>query len=297
MEWISTVANVLAVTATLIGFGLAFYFYRKEHGRHSAGMLLDAYSRFYDSSEKRGIRAALESSGQGTAERKRLEEVVRKAIADERLDTENEATLTHQLDEYLNFFQFMGWLLEHKDLKEEDVRGMFAYYISDLCSAHNAWLLPYIHKFSFTGLERLLRSARDWPQGEPNVLFVYGTLRPQIAHESERTLLRGSRAIGKGRFWGKLYDLGNYPGLVESWDHRDVVHGELFEISQSQLLELDRHEGCNSEDGHEYVRMACQVKGPGNDWVNAYVYIYNKDPNGLPLIAGGDYVAHRKSQR
>lgn len=191
----------------------------------------------------------------------------------------------------------MGWLLDHKDLKEIDIRGMFSYYVADLCSDHNAWLLPYIHKFRFTGLERLLRSARDWSQSEPSVLFVYGTLRPQVAQESEKKLLRGSRHIGKGRFWGKLYDVGNYPGLVESWDHRDVVYGELFEVSASQLRELDRHEGCNPEDGHEYVRRACQVKGPGNDWVNAYVYIYNKDPNGLPLIAGGDYFAYRKSQR
>ena len=297
MEWISTVANVITAVATLLGFGLAFYFYRKEHGRHSAGVLLDAYSRFYDSVEKRHIRAALEASGQGTAEQRSLKECVRKAIAEEQLVLDGEQTLAHQLDEYLNFFQFMGWLLEHKDLKEADVRGMFSYYITDLCSDHNAWLSPYIHKFRFTGLERLLRSARGWSQDEPSVLFVYGTLRPQVAQEGEKKLLRGSRAIGKGRFWGKLYDVGSYPGLIESWDHRDVVYGELFEVSSSHLPELDKHEGCNPEDGYEYVRRACQVKGPEDDWVNAYVYIYNKVPNGLPLIAGGDYVAYRKNRR
>ncbi len=90
---------------------------------------------------------------------------------------------------------------------------------------------------------------------------------------------------------------GGHPGLIESWDLRDLVYGELFEVSPSQLLELDRHEGCSPEDGHEYVRRVCQVKGPGNDWVSAYVYIYNKVPNGLLLIAGGDYVAYRKSRR
>ena len=75
------------------------------------------------------------------------------------------------------------------------------------------------------------------------------------------------------------------------------MYGELFEVSPSQLPELDKHEGCNPEDGHEYVRRTCQVKGPKGSWVDAYVYIYNKAPNGLPLIAGGDYVAYRKSRR
>ena len=45
------------------------------------------------------------------------------------------------------------------------------------------------------------------------------------------------------------------------------------------------------------MRRTCQVKGPEDDWLNAYVYIYNKVPNGLPLIAGGDYVAYRKNRR
>lgn len=294
-EYVSSVASVASAVATVLAIAVAGYIYCKEHDRHSAGMLLDVYSRFYDSGEKRVLRVALEAGHDNSITRKTLKEAVRKAVKDEAL-TAVEEELLHQLDEYLNFFQFTGWLLNHKDLTANDVKGMFSYYVRDLCGDHNKWLLPYIHHYGFSGLERLLRSASEW-SSDVKLLFVYGSLRKRVAEKTEQGLLKGSRRIGKASFWGKLYDVGSYPGLIESWDASSVVHGELYEVSPSQLRELDKHEACSVEDGEEYVRRVCQVKGPNRKWVHAYVYIYNKDTSGLRLIEGGDYVAYRISQR
>jgi gamma-glutamylcyclotransferase (GGCT)/AIG2-like uncharacterized protein YtfP len=296
IEWISSLTNVVTLPVTVLGFALAYYVYWKEHGRHSAGMLLDAYKNFYDSSDHRRIRAALEIGAADSADRTALQKAVGKSINGEACASDEEEELLHQLDEYLNFFQFIGWLLDHKDLKASDVKGMFSYYVKDLCDEQNSWLLPYIHHYGFRGLERLLRSASEW-SSDVTLLFVYGSLRKRVAQETEQALLKGSRRIGKASFWGNLYDVGSYPGLIESWDAGAVVHGELYEVSPSQLRELDKHEACGVEDGQEYVRRVCQVKGPNRKWVNAYVYIYNKDTSGLRLIEGGDYVAYRRSPR
>lgn len=294
IEWLSHFTNVVTLPVAVLGFALAYYVFWKEHKRHSAGMLLDAYRNFYDSSNHRRIRATLEIGAADSGDRTALQKAVKKSINGEALASD-EGELLHQLDDYLNFFQFIGWLLDHKDLRTSDVKGMFAYYVNDLCDERNAWLLTYIHEYSFTGLERLLRAACEW-SSDVTLLFVYGSLRTRVAQETEQALLKGSRRMGKASFWGKLYDVGSYPGLVESWDARAVVHGELYEVSPSQLRELDKHEACGVEDGDEYVRRVCQVKGPNRRWVNAYVYIYNKDVVGLPLITGGDYVAYRRAQ-
>ena len=291
-EQLSVAANLVSAAATLLAIAVAYYVYRREHDRHSAAMLLDAYSRFYDSREKRTIRAALEGGAHDSADRIILRDAVGKAVRSESL-SQAEETFVQQLDEYLNFFQFIGWLLDHKDLDVNDVQGMFSYYVAELCSNHNAWLLPYLHKYGFSELEQLLRSASAWPQNDVALLFVYGTLRSRGAQDHEKSYLKGSRCVGRAQFWGKLYDLGEYPGLVESWNPQDLVHGELYEVTQSQLSALDEHEGCGLADGREYVRRACQVKGPGDAWRTAYVYIYNKDVNSHPHISCGDYVAHR----
>ena len=46
----------------------------------------------------------------------------------------------------------------------------------------------------------------------PQHLFVYGTLRPQLAHGEARTLIADLEIVGSATVQGKLYDFGAYPG-------------------------------------------------------------------------------------
>ena len=45
-------------------------------------------------------------------------------------------------------------------------------------------------------------------------LFVYGTLRDDPAHDMFHVLAANAELIGEATVAGRLYDLGEYPGLV-----------------------------------------------------------------------------------
>ena len=100
----------------------------------------------------------------------------------------------------------------------------------------------------------------------PIVLFVYGTLkRGHAAHH----LLAGQHFFGPAvtapRY--RLVDLGPYPGLVYDDANGLAVSGELWEVTDEQLKELDAFEGCPTLYRREAVEMADHA-GP----VEAYFY-------------------------
>ena len=284
-EWyqrLPLAADLATALITFMAILFAVYVYYKENRRHSAGMLWHAFSDFYNSDAKRVVRAALEKDNENSVPRKNLKCAVDKSVKNVSLDAEEEK-LAHDLDDYLNFFQFIGWLLQKKDLTQDDVTGMFSYYVNDLCGDHNDWLLPYIHKYKFDGLEKLLREARSWPSDNQNLLFVYGTLQKKVAAATEKKLMEDCKYKGKACLWGKLYDVGEYPALIESWNKTDIVKGELYSVSNEKLEEIKEHEG------PEYTPTRCKVN-VGKDKKTAHVFIYNQAVTGMPLISSGDYV-------
>lgn len=78
-------------------------------------------------------------------------------------------------------------------------------------------------------------------------LFVYGTLRADLAHPMARVVGTYAVLIGRAYFRGKLFDVGEYPGAVASPSPSDRVVGELHRIEPGQqaalLAELGRYEG------------------------------------------------------
>lgn len=74
------------------------------------------------------------------------------------------------------------------------------------------------------------------------VLFVYGTLmRGQPAHGllAGQTFLGGAVTAPGHR----LIDLGSYPGLIEVAGSDSAVYGEVWEVDDARLAELDDYEG------------------------------------------------------
>ena len=284
-EWhqqLSLTADLATALIPLVAILFAVYVYYKENRRHSAGMLWHAFSDFYNSDAKRVVRAALEKDNENSVPRKNLKCAVDKSVKNVSLDPEEEK-LAHDLDNYLNFFQFIGWLLQKNDLAQDDVTGMFSYYVNDLCGDHNLWLLPYIHKYKFDGLEKLLREASSWPSDNQNLLFVYGTLQKKVATAIEKKLMEDCKYKGEACSWGKLYDVGEYPALIESWNKTDIVKGELYSVPNEKLEEIKDHEET------KYTLTRCQVN-VGKDKKTAHVFIYNQAVTGMPLISSGDYV-------
>ena len=135
------------------------------------------------------------------------------------------------------------------------------------------------------------------------LLFVYGTLRGDVAHPMASVLARHARRVGRGWFRGQLFDLGEYPGAVPSASASDRVAGELYRIEPGReaalFAELDRYEGCDADDpaAGEYVRARAQVEPESGDALEAWIYQYNRPTRRLSRIVSGDYCAHLRATR
>ena len=74
------------------------------------------------------------------------------------------------------------------------------------------------------------------------VLFVYGTLKqgfPNHAHISRERYLGIAATAPKY----EMYRYGSYPALIDGKESPLSIHGELYEVVDSQLIQLDKLEG------------------------------------------------------
>jgi gamma-glutamylcyclotransferase (GGCT)/AIG2-like uncharacterized protein YtfP len=130
-------------------------------------------------------------------------------------------------------------------------------------------------------------------------LFVYGTLRrgfPLHAHLAPEK----SRFLGRGKIRGRLYDLGEFPGAVDSVSSADEIEGELFQLLEPErlLAELDEIEEFDPAKPQEslFVRRMVSVSLPAQKETRAWAYLLAKKPSGLRQIPGGDYAEARRER-
>lgn len=132
-------------------------------------------------------------------------------------------------------------------------------------------------------------------------LFTYGTLLSGIHHPMHEVMLRYAELSGTGFINGKLYDMGNYPGLVLSNNVRKLVWGEIYRIHDEDELfrYLDDYEGCaqHSRQPHEYRRDLVSIHDTQEHSLLAWTYLYKQPIKHLPLIPTGDYLSHRNKGR
>ncbi|MEH7085970.1 gamma-glutamylcyclotransferase family protein [Neobacillus drentensis] len=123
-------------------------------------------------------------------------------------------------------------------------------------------------------------------------VFVYGTLRK---NESNHYLMKGATLIA-GQAWanGRLFDTGvGYPALKESMC--DKVYGELYLVSEEQLLRLDELEGYRPNRSNNLYNRKNQVVFYENDKIEAYLY-FIAEHHGSMLknhIESGDWKVYR----
>ena len=122
-------------------------------------------------------------------------------------------------------------------------------------------------------------------------VFVYGTLRK---HESNHGLLATAKPVAmQCRVEGRLYDTGGgYPAMAlepEYW-----TYGELYEVDDAQLSNLDCLEGYNGEgEDNLYDRVVVPVE-TDTGFIYAYAYIFLKDQvQGLSAVEFGDWRVSR----
>jgi pyruvate carboxylase len=125
-----------------------------------------------------------------------------------------------------------------------------------------------------------------------NKLFVYGTLRRgftlhSLLHKS------GARFAKKGRIRAKLFDLGEYPGVLPSRKRTDFVEGEVYRLTSpsTQLSILDEVEEFDPKRPRAslFRRRLVEVHLQNGKKETAWAYFYNRDTRKARLLPHGDY--------
>jgi gamma-glutamylcyclotransferase (GGCT)/AIG2-like uncharacterized protein YtfP len=130
----------------------------------------------------------------------------------------------------------------------------------------------------------------------PTRLFVYGTLRSDPSHEMFHILARHAKFLGEAHVAGRLFDLGEYPGMVLQ-PNDNHVKGELYDVRPDHwnevIEQLDRYEGCTDADPHphEYRREMVQAELANGRRVDAWAYVLARPVAGLSEITSGDYLS------
>lgn len=117
-------------------------------------------------------------------------------------------------------------------------------------------------------------------------LFLYGTLMRGGANHA---VLEAASARFVGRALTverrRLVDLGPYPALVPGAG-ATAVHGEVFDVADAALAELDDFEGCPTL----YRREAIAVIGEDGTRGEAFTYVLARAaPQGARDIEDGRY--------
>lgn len=127
-------------------------------------------------------------------------------------------------------------------------------------------------------------------------LFVYGTLLGRFGHPLHRLLEEQAEYLGRARMSGRLYDLGEYPGLVIPPKTENRVWGELYRLRAPRvtLALLDLYEACppsNTRYGEYRRRRAIARLMPGGS-LRTWVYVFQGPVRGRTLIRSGDYLRY-----
>jgi gamma-glutamylcyclotransferase (GGCT)/AIG2-like uncharacterized protein YtfP len=133
-------------------------------------------------------------------------------------------------------------------------------------------------------------------------LFVYGSLRKGFQSESYQYISQYFELIGNATTNGFLIDLGSYPAAIPSKGD-SIIIGELYQLKTENehdwaFAQLDDYEGVNVEEGEQqmYRRAIANVTFENKE-VLSWIYWYNGDVNGKPIITSGDIFDYIKNKQ
>ena len=137
------------------------------------------------------------------------------------------------------------------------------------------------------------------PESIDQIVF-YGTLmrgsRPFLGAQENIPLLGEKiRFVRECQIAGRLFDIGRYPGLVETAiaRHPPQVDGELYEILDTQVIDwLDEYEGFyrDAPDISRYIRKSVVLIDDAD--IRAWCYFYNAPIDDCEYIDSGSWRAH-----
>ncbi len=124
-------------------------------------------------------------------------------------------------------------------------------------------------------------------------LFVYGSLRQGAGHEMGALLASQSRFLGEAFVPGRIYDLGEFPGMKDPASPGEEVRGEVYELEEALLWRLDEYEGCGPADPQPSAFARCRrmarLAADGSA-IEVWVYLYQPEADEQRIIPSGDYL-------
>jgi len=124
-DWIEIAAYVVAILAALA----SYLQYRRNSIRERTRWLFELYQRFYEQKTLKAMRIRLDSHDtQFVSEEKDLD-------------------LLGELDDFLNFFEFIAYLWKKGELQLEEVRALFAYPLRTI--AEDEAVMVYVSKYGY----------------------------------------------------------------------------------------------------------------------------------------------------
>ncbi|MCX6318398.1 MAG: gamma-glutamylcyclotransferase [Bacteroidetes bacterium] len=132
-------------------------------------------------------------------------------------------------------------------------------------------------------------------------LFVYGSLRSGFKSPVYEYISRFFKFIGDSRIKGKLYDMGSYPAGVSASDESYII-GELYQAKNQHefswaIGQLDDYEGVSVEaDEVQLYRREVTDVDLNGEVIKAWVYWYNGNVEGRPVIQSGDMMEYLKNK-
>jgi len=125
-------------------------------------------------------------------------------------------------------------------------------------------------------------------------LFVYGSLRSGFHHPAFEYISRHFLFVGNGKIKGLVYDMGAYPGAIQTSTESSVI-GEVYVIKNENefdwaIAQLDDYEGVDAEEDETplFKRALTEVYLGHVEKTTAWIYWFNGDITGKPVIASGD---------
>jgi gamma-glutamylcyclotransferase (GGCT)/AIG2-like uncharacterized protein YtfP len=134
-------------------------------------------------------------------------------------------------------------------------------------------------------------------------LFVYGSLRSGFRHPAFKYISNHFSFVAMGKTKGKLFDMGTYPAAKPNDEL--FITGELYVIKAEHefdwaIAQLDDYEGVDEEENKPslYTRAVTEVRLDNGKKTTAWIYWFNGDVSGKPVIESGDSLQyfHAKTQ-
>ncbi len=282
-DWVEAYA-ALTMAAGTIGASLwAVYSYRQAKTSEAARWVKDLFAEFFFNPNFDEIRDLIEFGYQS-----RLRPILQAAVLGRylQIDNDDERRLIKELDNFLNYLEYVLYLESMGRIEERDRKAIFDYWTGVLADSDHALVRLYCSEFGYERVSELINAPS---QPKPQLIAVYGTLRKGQNTLEPLKFLDAMKHIGSCKIQGTLVDLGAYPGLLPS---NNLVVGDLFEITDQRLWnELDRYEIFDPDNlaASEYERVYCRLAEPA---IDAWVYFYIGDAARTSVVESGDWSTH-----